>query len=291
MGLLPMRHNPARHGQDAHATECFRHCTPVNAPAQPPDEGFNEKEQGPEMNIAEVHGSIMREQVEPRAGREPVPPWLLAIFFSIIFWAGLYLADNSGGFRADVFDPERVGGGGTAAQTGPVDPKVLGRRVFTQNCMVCHQTTGLGVARQFPPLAGSEWVLGQDWHGDNHLVKIVLKGLQGPIQVKGSTFNNAMPTWSMLTDEQVAAVLTYIRSEWGNAAPPIFAGFVRAMREQAAARTEPWSPKDLQAIPAEKAPDAPVSPSPSPAPSAPPAPAPSPAAPAATLERPAMVSC
>jgi mono/diheme cytochrome c family protein len=238
----------------------------VTAPAQPPDEGFNEKEQGSEMNVAEVHGSIVRERAEPRAGREPVPLWLLAIFFSIIFWAGLYLADNSGDFRADVFDPARVAGG-SAAQTGPVDPKVLGRRVFAQNCLVCHQATGLGVARQFPPLAGSEWVLSQDWHGDNHLVKIVLKGLQGPIQVKGSTFNNAMPTWGMLTDEQIADVLTYIRSEWGNDAPPIPADYVKAMREQAAARTEPWWPKDLQAIPAEKAPAAPVPSTPSPAPS------------------------
>ena len=279
MGILPMRNNPARHGQDAHATELFLHRNPVSAPEQPPDEGFNEKERGAEMDVAEVHGSFLRERAEPQTGREPVPLWLLAIFFSIIFWAGLYLADNSGGFRAGVFDPAR-GTGETAAQSGPVDPKVLGRRVFTQNCMVCHQTTGLGVARQFPPLAGSEWVLGLDWHGDNHLVKIVLKGLQGPIQVQGSTFNNAMPTWSMLTDEQIAAVLTFIRSEWGNSAPPIPADYVKAMREQTASRTEPWSPKDLQAIPAEQAPATTVPPSPSPAPSAPPASSPIPEKPA-----------
>ena len=124
-------------------------------------------------------------------------------------------------------------------------------------------------------------MLGLDWHGDNHLVKIVLKGLQGPIQVKGSTFNNAMPTWSMLTDEQTAAVLTFIRSEWGNSAPPIPADYVKAMREQTASRTEPWSPKDLQAIPAEQAPATTVPPSPSPAPSAPPASSPIPEKPAA----------
>jgi len=256
----------------------------VTVPAQPPGEGFNlktaatkhvpcsatgkngfnEKERASEMDVAEVHGSILRERAEPRAGREPVPLWLLAGFFSIIFWAGLYLAYNSGGFRADVFDPARGAraGGGVASQTGPVDPTVLGRRVFTQNCQVCHQATGLGVARQFPPLAGSEWVIGQDWHGDNHLVKIVLHGLQGAIQVKGNTFNNAMPTWRMLTDDQVADVLTYIRSDWGNAAPPIPAEYVRAIRQQTTSRTEPWSPKDLQAIPAEKAPAATVSPTP-----------------------------
>ena len=232
------------------------------------------------MDLAEVHSSILREQSEPCVGAEPVPLWLLTIFFSIIFWAGLYLAYNSGGFRADVFDPTHVAvaGGGASAQAGPVDLKVIGKRVFTQNCIVCHQATGLGLPGQFPPLAGSEWVQSQDWHGDNHLVKILLKGLQGPVQVKGATFNNAMPTWSMLTDEQIAAVLTYIRSEWGNTASSISADYVQEIRAKTADRTEPWKSKELQEIPAEKAP-AELPPAPSPSPVA--SPAATPAAPAA----------
>jgi mono/diheme cytochrome c family protein len=256
----------------------------VTAPTQPPDEGFNEKDQRNEMDVAEVHGSILREQSEPRNGAEPVPLWLLTVFFSIIFWAGLYLAYNSGGFRADVFDPTHTAAAGDAsAQAGPVDPKILGKRVFTQNCMVCHQTTGLGIPGQFPPLVGSEWVLGQDWHGDNHLVKILLKGLQGPVQVKGVTYNNAMPPWSQLTDEQIATVLTYIRSEWGNAASPISAAYVKEIRDKTTDRTEPWTMKDLQAIPAEmapaEAPPAAAAPAPGASPAAPGA---SPAAPAAS---------
>lgn len=248
----------------------------MTSPTQPPEEGFNEKEQGDEMNIAEVHGSILREHGEPRDGGEPVPLWLITVFFCIVFWAGLYLAYNSGGFRADVFDPSRTAWDGAgAAQAGPVDPKILGKRVFTQNCVVCHQTTGLGVAGQFPPLVGSEWVLGGDWHGDNHLVKILLKGMQGPVQVKGATFNNAMPTWSQLSDEQIASVLTYIRSEWGNSAPPISPGYVTSIREKTADRTEPWTSKELQAIPAEKEPAAEAAPA---APAAPSSPAPAPPA-------------
>ena len=238
----------------------------MTPPSQPPGDSAHKQEPGRKTNLAEVHPAVLREQPEPRASREPIPLGLLALFFGAIICAGLYLARNSGEFRADVFDPAPAAGG-VAAPTGPVDPKVLGRRVYTRNCLVCHQATGLGVAGQFPPLAGSEWVLGQDWHGDNHLVKIVLKGLQGPIQVQGKTFNNAMPTWSMLTDGQIADVLTYIRSEWGNAAPPIFADYVRAIREQPPARAEPWAPKDLQAIPAENAPPATAHPSPVPTPS------------------------
>lgn len=258
----------------------------MTAPTQPPDEGFNENERGSEINLAEVHGSILREQSEPRVGAEPVPLWLLTVFFSIIFWAGLYLAYNSGGFRADIFDPTHaaLAAGGANAQAGPVDPKVIGKRVFTQNCVVCHQTTGLGLPGQFPPLVGSEWVLSQDWHGDNHLVKILLKGLQGPVQVKGAAYNNAMPTWSMLTDEQIAAVLTYIRSEWGNSASSISADYVKEIRAKTADRTEPWKSKELQDIPAEKAPAEP-GPAPSSVPGA--SPAASPAVPTASPVTPA----
>lgn len=243
-----------------------------NDPQHPEEEPFKEKELASEMNVTEIHGSILREQAEPQDGYEPVPLWLVSLFFAIIFWSGLYLAYNSGGFEDDVFNPRLVSwaGGGTQAPSGPPDPVVLGKRIYTQNCVVCHQTTGLGVAGQFPPLAGSEWVVGGDWHGDNHLVKILLNGLQGPIQVKGNTYNNAMPPWSQLKDEQIAAVLTYIRSEWGNAAPPISPEYVKTIRDQNAARRDPWTQKELQAIPAEKAPQGAAPSAPTPAPSAPP---------------------
>jgi mono/diheme cytochrome c family protein len=147
-----------------------------------------------------------------------VPFWLIVLASVIIFWAGIQLALNSGGFRADVFNPSQVSwtgaGAGGAAAAAP-DPKIIGKRIFSQNCAVCHQGTGMGVAGQFPPLVGSEWVIGGSWVGDNHLVKVLLAGMQGPVQVKGNTYNNAMPTWSQLKDDQIAAVLTYIRSEVG----------------------------------------------------------------------------
>jgi mono/diheme cytochrome c family protein len=172
---------------------------------------------------------------------------------ALVFWAGAYLAFNSGGFQSDVYNPTQVswtGGGGVAK--GPPDPMVVGKRLFTANCVACHQATGQGVAGQFPTLVGSEWVLGGDWHGDNHLVKILLHGLQGPIQVKGNTYNGAMPPWKQLKDDQIAMILTYIRNEWGNSAPPITAEQVAKVREETAAQTEPYTQNQLKAIPAVK---------------------------------------
>lgn len=203
------------------------------------------------LNVRDVHGAILREKDDPRDGYEPIPLWMVSFFMALVFWGGAYLAFYSGGFQADVFDPSRVSwaGGGAAADKGPPDPMVIGKKLFTANCVACHQATGQGVAGQFPTLVDSEWVIGGDWHGDNHLVKILLHGLQGPIQVKGSTYNGAMPPWKQLKDEQIAAILTYIRNEWGNSAPPITAEQVAKIREETASQTEPYTQNQLKAIP------------------------------------------
>jgi mono/diheme cytochrome c family protein len=103
--------------------------------------------------------------------------------------------------------------------------------VFTATCSACHQATGLGQAGTFPPLAGSEWVLAP---GGNRIAHIVLYGLSGPINVKGQDFNNTMLAWrETYTDEQIADVLTYIRSEWGNNAAPVDPQVVKAARAEA----------------------------------------------------------
>ncbi len=202
-----------------------------------------------------IPAPVLRENPEPTSSNAPIPLALTSIFFVIIFIAGIYLALNSGGFRSDVFSPKLVSwsGGGAGGVAAPVDPKVVGKRIYTQNCVVCHQTSGLGMPGQFPPLVGSEWVVGGDWVADNHLVSILLHGMQGAVQVKGVTYNNAMPPWKQLKDDQIAAVLTYIRSEWGNAAAPISPEYVKSMRDKTTARTEPWSQKELKAMPAESA--------------------------------------
>jgi mono/diheme cytochrome c family protein len=208
--------------------------------------------EGPqEEDLVQQHEDLLRESHSPRDGAELLPPWLLVSFLVIAFLGAAYLVWNSGGFKANVFNPQRVAwdGPGSGGPAATPDPMVVGKRIFVQNCAVCHQQTGLGVPGQFPPLAGSEWVLAQDWHGDNHIVKIVLHGFQGPVSVKGQQFNNVMAPWGkVLKDEQIAAVLTYVRNEWGNKAPPITKDFVSKIREQTKDRTESFTPKELQAI-------------------------------------------
>lgn len=220
-------------------------------PSQPPgDPDFRDHPGADEISVQELHQPVVREFEEPRDGYEPVSTWLIVLIWALALWAGLYLAFHSGGFRADVFDPNRVAwdGGGAAAGPATVDPLVVGRQIFAKNCVVCHQGTGQGVSGVFPPLAGSEWVLGGDWQRDSHLVKVVLHGLQGPVTVKGATYNSAMVPWGgTLDDAEVASVLTYIRSEWGNSAPPISPEFVAEVRKEHSDRKDSWTEKELRA--------------------------------------------
>ena len=89
----------------------------------------------------------------------------------------------------------------------------------------------------FPPLAGSEWVTGKE----STLAAVVLHGVDGPLTVKGSTYNGAMPAFAaQLGDAELAALLTHIRSQWGNTAAPVTAEAVAAARQETAARTTPF---------------------------------------------------
>src|SRR5271155_4884144 len=187
-----------------------------------------------------------RGQGVPNPGKGPIPVWLIGLIGLGIFWAGAYLFSFSGGFKSEVFDFEPKFGG-EGGEKGPPDPKWVGKALFSANCITCHQATGLGVPGQSPPLAGSEVELGD---ATNHLIAIVLKGLQGPVVVAGKPFNNAMQAWeAQYTDSQIAAILTYVRSDWGNNAPPISADMVKQMRADFKDRKEQWTWPEVQKIP------------------------------------------
>lgn len=128
----------------------------------------------------------------------------------------------------------------------PVASRDDGVATFSTICAACHQPTGSGIPGVFPPLAGSEWVNGRD----TTVVAIVLNGITGSLTVKGNTFNGTMPTFkSQLSDEQIAAVLTYVRAQWGNASPAITADLVAKMREQTKTRTGPFGgDEELQGL-------------------------------------------
>ena len=196
--------------------------------------------------LQKVHAILLREKPEPTEGYSPLPLMLLGLMSALILFSAIYLGRYSGGFDPLVYD-ERILPGMLEGGAAPVaqDPKIIGKRVFA-NCIACHQTTGQGLPGAYPPLAGSEWAMGPE----DRIIRIVLNGLSGPITVKSTSFNNSMPAFGpQLRDEQIADVLTYVRSEWGNNATAVSPDKVKEIRAAVAARTGPWSPEELLKIP------------------------------------------
>jgi mono/diheme cytochrome c family protein len=187
---------------------------------------------------------------EPKAGHAPVPVWLFVVMGLLAFWSLRFLDASAGGFNPKVYRPHA-----SLATVMSLQPRsegdalfVSGQRVFTIYCSVCHQVTGQGLPGQFPPLTESEWVVAQS---PNRMIRLVLDGIQGPITVKGQNYNGAMPPWrELLTDTDIAAVLTYVRGNknWGNSASAVTPEQVKAVRDKVAARPA-WSPDELLQVP------------------------------------------
>ncbi len=103
-----------------------------------------------------------------------------------------------------------------------------GKAVYERFCLTCHQVDGSGVPGMHPPLTGTPYVLGDA----EPLILILLNGLQGEMEVLGETYNQIMPAQDYLSDKQIADVLSYVRSHFGNDAPAISAEEVKKLRKQ-----------------------------------------------------------
>jgi mono/diheme cytochrome c family protein len=100
--------------------------------------------------------------------------------------------------------------------------------IFSRTCSACHQPTGQGIPAVFPPLDGSPYVLSGNVE---RMASIMLYGLIGPVTVKGQQFNGAMVGFGpTLSDEELAAVATHVRSSWSNKAEPVNPAVFAAMR-------------------------------------------------------------
>ncbi len=124
---------------------------------------------------------------------------------------------------------------------------VLGRTKYLAVCAGCHGSDGEGLRRFAPPLVRSEWVLGSE----EHLVRILLHGMEGPLSVDGIRYASpdilpVMPSHSALNDRELAAILTYIRKDWGHRAETIVPGTVGRIRHGSQGRVYPWTADELQ---------------------------------------------
>jgi mono/diheme cytochrome c family protein len=204
---------------------------------------------GAESDVEQIHRQIVRELADPAEGYEHVPRFMWVAVGALIFWAGWYIGRRGGSFDNEPhteYAQMAPAAGDTSARAASanVDPIEAGKQIFSTNCVACHQSTGLGVPGAFPPLVGSEWVVGKE----QTLARILLNGLSGAVHVKGGVYNGAMPAWKdALSDDDIAHVLTYIRQWSPNAAKAVTAETVAGVRKETAARPTPWTESELKA--------------------------------------------
>jgi mono/diheme cytochrome c family protein len=120
----------------------------------------------------------------------------------------------------------------------------IGRDLYAISCGACHQPHGLGQDGLAPPLKDSDWSTGSK----ERMIRIVLHGLQGPIEVHGKKWELIMPGLSVFDDEQIASIMTYVRREWGHTASPVDPSEVKSIRSQYPGREDMWTVKDLLKI-------------------------------------------
>jgi mono/diheme cytochrome c family protein len=126
------------------------------------------------------------------------------------------------------------------AASGPtvVSP---GQAIYEALCLNCHQASGQGLTGVYPPLAKSEWVAGNP----QALIKLTIHGLAGPTKVLGKDYGLVPMPPMGLDDQQLADVLTYVRSAFGNQASPVTPAEVKAVREATKGRAAPWMAAEL----------------------------------------------
>jgi len=186
---------------------------------------------------------------EPTATRSNAPMWIIVITLGFLFLGGVYFDHHSGWFSARVYAPYQ-----TADQLDAYQPKsgaaaVLahGKGVYENVCGICHGPDGLGKPGVAPPLAGSEWVIAK---GANRLAHIPLSGLNGAVTVEGKDWNLAMAAMgATLSNDDLAAVLSYVRSSWGNKAGAVTADDIAKIRTAMGKNPAPSTVDQLKAMP------------------------------------------
>ena len=181
-----------------------------------------------------LHRAQERENSDPEERIRPVPLVVAAVTLLMVAFGVLYI------LMSDPFGNAELGDRRTLADLSGPAPAAAGaaadgKQLFTANCVACHQATGKGLPGVFPPLDGSEWVTGDA----RTLANILLHGVNGNIEVAGVAYQGAMPAFHQLGDAELAALATYIRSNWSNKAEALPADLFAKERKDNP-RTTPW---------------------------------------------------
>lgn len=211
-----------------------------------------DRKKGQSKSNRELHPPARSHSNDPEPSVAPghLPVWIFVVMAIGLFWGMVYLDNHAGGFNSRVY--QHFASSNELVSLIPYDPQrdLINKGMAVYNrptCVACHQANGQGTPGQFPPLAGSEWVLAKD---PSRIIRIALDGVSGPITVKGQSLSAAMLPWrDNLKDEEIAQVLTYIRNSWGNEAAPVTPEHVAAIRKETAKHSgSNWTVPELEQV-------------------------------------------
>ncbi|WP_395749512.1 c-type cytochrome [Prosthecobacter sp.] len=205
-------------------------------------------------DLDRLHSAVKREKEDLAPESQPAPLWAMFLLMLVAILAGGQLGPilNGGGVSfesSNLFvgsnsgDPRPTKGG----EDQGADPFAKAMKKGAAGyavCGGCHQGNGGGLPGQYPPLDGSEFVLG----GTERLVRIVQHGLTGPVTVKGQGYNfpgGMMPFGASMSSEDLANVLTFVRNSWSNKAGMITKEMVAKVRDEEK-RTTQWTAPELE---------------------------------------------
>ncbi len=206
-------------------------------------------------DLDHLHTAVKREKEILEAKDKPAPTWVVFLGMIVAIFGGGQLGVMTGGFNFETSNPygfakspdPRPKTDGDVRDGDPFQVAMKKGAGGYAVCGGCHQGNGLGIPGQFPPLAGSEWVLG----GTERLIRVVQHGLTGPISVKGAAFNTPggmQGFGGAMSAGDFANLLTYIRNSWGNEAPMVTKEMVEAVREAEGARATQWTSPELESF-------------------------------------------
>jgi mono/diheme cytochrome c family protein len=194
-------------------------------------------------------------QAEPTATMTPMPVWPMALLLTMLFLGAWYFDLYGGWFQAKVYAPYS-----SVADVERFQPKGTGpdynrgRKLYVDNCAVCHMETGVGnPANGCPPLIDSEWV---NSASPARMIMIISKGMSGPVTVNGKVWNtgvmlavgDSLPGDEAEKADKIAAIATYVRYQFGKLEGEVKASEVSAIRETIKDRTTNFTEAELLKI-------------------------------------------
>lgn len=206
------------------------------------------------MNADPKQSCSVANEAEPTATMTPMPVWILGLMFTLLFLGAWYFDLYGGWFEPKVYAPYSSVADVQRFQPkkgGIEDTLARGRKLYADNCAVCHMDTGVGnPGNGCPPLVDSEWVKSPS---PTRMIMLISKGLAGPITVNGKVYNtgvmlavgDSLPGDEKEKAEKIAAIATYVRFQFGKIAVETKPAQVLTVREGIKDRTANFTVEDL----------------------------------------------